>query len=339
MGIKDGYYFDTDNHTYSEEGFYKNGETATVLIHIDVTEKGDYLEFDDNPNFTITPKKIDISGKRGTKKLNDVITIECINEFTTDEEIVVKAYIEELEEGVLAGKLNVWANDAAKHKQKKVVFVQIKTKLSITSTPKKAIATDEKSRINKYLNQAYIELHPDSDIIDLDLTGDKDFSRFVKDGKIQKIGVLVPSVPATTIIPEKPAIPRQYLIDYLKTELTAIDNDNKYTNHFKAFYFADEGFHASGNSLAGYSAPGADYVVVFKSKNDQTAAHEFLHSFNLPHTFTNKEANDSANAECTYEVEKTDNLMDYSHNLASDPNNNKRCSLYYWQWKIVNKSL
>ncbi|MGO3184485.1 MAG: type VI secretion system tube protein TssD [Aequorivita sp.] len=323
---------------YTEWLSLKNGETATVLIHIDVTEKGDYLEFDDNPNFTITPKKIDISGKRGTKKLNDVITIECINEFTTDEEIVVKAYIEELEEGVVAGKVNVWANDAAKHKQKKVVFVQIKTPPISTRRKEKANASNEELRFNTYLNQAYIELHADSIIVDLDLSNDTDFTRFLKTNKINNIGVAVPAVPATSTKPAKPAIPRQYLKEYLKLKLADIDND-KYANYFKAFFFAEDGYHPSGNVLGGFSDPGEGYVVVFKSANHQTAAHEFLHSFSLPHSFTNKEATNSANAECTYEAMKTDNLLDYSHNIASKPNNNNRCSLYYWQWKIANNSL
>ncbi len=316
----------------------KKGDKATVKIQIDVTEKGDYLEFEDNPNFTISPKKIDISGKGGTKKLNDVISIECKNEFSNDEEIILKAYIEEQEEGVLAGKLNVWANDSTKHKQKKVVFVQIKTDILGTGAPNIANASNEKTRINKYLSQAYIQLHPNSDIIDLDLTGDTDFPRFVKTGKVQKISDLVPAIPATTTTPAKPAIPRENLIDYLKAKLANIDND-KYANYFKAFYFAEDGYHSSGGNLSGYSAPGADYVVVFKSANDQTAVHEFLHSFSLPHTFTNKEASGSASAECTYAAKKTDNLLDYSHNIASDPNNNNRCSLYYWQWKVANNSL
>lgn len=315
----------------------KKGDKATVKIHIDVTEKGDYLEFDDNANFTISPKKIDIKGKGGTKKLNDVVTIECKTEFSSDEEIVLKAYIEEQEEGVLAGKLNVWANDASKHKQKKVVFVQVKTpEIVPTKGERIANASSEKTRINKYLNQAYIELHTDSVIIDLDLTSDINFSRFVKSGKVQKESDLVPAVPATATTPAKPAIPVEKLKDYLIAKLTTIDN-NKYANYFKAFYFAEDGYHSSGGNLSGYSASGADYVVVFKSANDQTAVHEFLHSFSLPHTFTNKEA--STSAECTYEAKKTDNLLDYSHNITSDPNNNNRCSLYYWQWKVANNSL
>ena len=35
-------------------------------------------------------------------------------------------------------------------------------------------------------------------------------------------------------------------------------------------------------------------------------------------------------------IKKTDNLLDYSHHGGND---NKRCSLYYWQWKKANSSI
>ena len=113
------------------------------------------------------------------------------------------------------------------------------------------------------------------------------------------------------------------------------DLDAKYgsTDFFKAFYFAEHGYHPLGN-LSGYSEDRADYVVVFKSANDQTAAHEFLHSCSLAHTFTNKSV--TPNAEFTYKAKQTDNLLDYSHNPG---NTSKRCSLYYWQWVRANNSI
>lgn len=208
-----------------------------------------------------------------------------------------------------------WANDATKQKKKKVVFVEIKTKLSTSASTNTANASSEKDRINKYLNQALIELHPDSEIIELDLSTDPDFTQFISSQKISKR--------STTDRTKK-------LKDFLKGKL-----DAKYSTYFKAFYFAENGKPSSGSgNLSGYSQANADYVVVFKSANDQTAAHEFLHSFNLTHSFANSEA--SANAEFTYEYRKTDNLLDYSHHTD---NNNKRCALWYWQWVRANNSI
>ncbi|WP_426477425.1 hypothetical protein ACP3T3_19660 [Chryseobacterium sp. CBSDS_008] len=68
---------------------------------------------------------------------------------------------------------------------------------------------------------------------------------------------------------------------------------------------------------------------MFKSKNVQTAAHEFLHSFALPHSFTNSEAD--AKAQFTYEYAKTENIMDYSHHIPET-----RYNLWKWQWMIAN---
>ncbi|SSZ55534.1 Uncharacterised protein [Bergeyella zoohelcum] len=145
----------------------------------------------------------------------------------------------------------------------------------------------------------------------MDLSNDKNFLSFVTNGEID---------------PNKKSGGKE-LEDYLKSKLEAA-YPKKYARHFKAFYFAEHGYHPNGGNLSGYSSHGADYVVVFKSRNNQTAAHEFLHSMNLAHTFTNKEA--FAHALYTYEYAKTDNLMDYSHHQGND---HKRCSLFYWQWE------
>ena len=107
--------------------------------------------------------------------------------------------------------------------------------------------------------------------------------------------------------------------------------DNKYEPHFKAFYFAEKGY----KGLSGYTQAKADWVVVFNTANDQTAAHEFLHAFNLAHSFANQEA--SSNAKFTYTSRKTDNLMDYSHHVPGHEND--RCSLWFWQWEQANKSI
>jgi hypothetical protein len=99
-----------------------------------------------------------------------------------------------------------------------------------------------------------------------------------------------------------------------------------------------------------YTLVGGKKVMLFPGKNDQTAAHEFLHSFKLPHSFTNKESADedvknartpagkaaarATTALFTFEYAKTENLMDYSHHI-----NKTRSSLWRWQWKKANKSL
>ena len=54
----------------------------------------------------------------------------------------------------------------------------------------------------------------------------------------------------------------------------------------------------------------------------------FLHALGLPHTFN---ANEDQEAKYTYEVGKTDNILDYG---SMD-----KYSLFEWQWYVINQKL
>ncbi|WP_267403389.1 MULTISPECIES: hypothetical protein [unclassified Chryseobacterium] len=292
---------------------------AKITFFADIKEEADYIEFPPSDYFTFTPNKIALKGKKKLS-LNDFdITIKCIKEFENDQTIELKAH-KKTEKGdteAIVGKINVWANDASKQKEKNVVFVKIKTPEIIlgtgTNTPN---INDEKQVIDQYLGQAYIKLSENSDIVLLDLTKDKDFLNFITNGCIDY---------------NKKSLYRD-LDDYLKMKLEE-SYPKKYTSHFKAFYFAEKGYGGALSNLNGYSRPNSDFVVAFSTKDNQTVVHEFLHSLGLAHTFTNK--NSDHNALFTYDYERTDNLMDY----VPDIEKNKRASLYYWQWKIANESI
>ncbi len=299
---------------------YKNQEAKIKLI-VDIQEKGDYLEFEKNTNFVITPTTIDISGKKGMLKPKGEITIKCISEFAKDETITVHACQKDAKGNITkieAGKITVWANDTTKQKEKKVVFVQIKTPELIPLQGEKiSNAKNEKDRIEKYLKQALIKLHADSDIVDLDLSTHKDFLNFIKNKKVSSKNTKNGSA-----------------LDTFLTKQLSASFAKKYDKHFKAFYFAEGGQGTKG-AISGYSRFGADFVVVFATANDQTAAHEFLYSMNLAHSFSNSEA--SKHAEFTYAYKKTENLLDYTHHVPG--HRNDRCSLWYWQWVKANKSI
>lgn len=300
----------------------KKDKEAKITFFAEIKDEADYLEFTKSDYFSFTPDKIEIKGKKKISLDDFEVTIKCIKEFTTDQTIELKAF--KAEKGTtieaIVGKINVWANDVTKHKKKDVVFVKIKTpEIKIGDGERVPSVTDEKKRINQYLEQAYIQLSDSSIIVELDLTAEKDFNDFITSSQIDS---------------DKSSGGKS-LDSYLKSKLEKA-YPGKYNKHFKAFYFAEDGYNAGGGHVSGYSAPRADYVVVFKSKNDQTAAHEFLHAMNLPHTFTNKET--TSDALFTYEFTKTDNLLDYSHRLGSG-NNSNRCSLFYWQWKQANNSI
>ena len=258
-------------------------------------------------------------GQRFWKSGNTTIKIKCKTDFNIDQTIdvfaVKKDVILNIEERKLAGRLYVWANYPARLKKKKVVFVKVLTAASFRG---KNLST-EKDKINQYLRQSLLELDNDTKFVAIDLRSDPKFNfRRRGNGFINATGDIRSSDNSTD------------LNDYLKT-LLRNQEGNKYDSYFKAFYFGDDGY--VGNiHVSGYSNFGVDYVVVFKGANDQTAAHEFLHSLNLSHSFSNIES--YITAKYTYKYKVTENLMDYSHH---DPAHlNDRCALWKWQWEIAN---
>jgi hypothetical protein len=90
-------------------------------------------------------------------------------------------------------------------------------------------------------------------------------------------------------------------------------------------YFIGE--EASWN---GFSYFNSKFGVYCKGHNKGTVAHETMHDMNLPHTFDGK----SSSALYTYEVYKTNNLLDYSHHVGIE-----RHCLFLWQWKILNPKI
>ncbi len=108
----------------------------------------------------------------------------------------------------------------------------------------------------------------------------------------------------------------------------------KYKDYLKAFYFG----LISAENKDGYSIKSSAFV--YGDAQESTAAHEWLHSMGLPHTFSGK-------GEFTYEVAKTENIMDYTHALSRnelgpikgmESYSKSTFSLYHWQWKIVHNS-
>eukprot|EP01132_Coremiostelium_polycephalum_P012990 gene12990-15866_t len=300
---------------------YANTKAVLSLI-VDIEEDADSIEFDDNPNFTISPKQVAVSGK-GIHNLNDAVTIECNKEFATHQVITIRT-IKTGADGkkvtAVAGRLRVWANSV--RKKKKIVLVAVKTSISNTYIA----TTGQEDLFKKFLNQALI--NPVVETTSLDVSAVANFNtKYVHSGQIGAYysdDYTHSPVVANT---HRPA-GFQSMENYLSTLLPA-----RFNNYFKAFYLNDGGGYVDVSNtvrgLNGYSS--GNKVVLFPTKNDETAAHEFLHSLNLPHTFTNVEA--WAKAKYTFEIQKTDNVMDYSHQIGM-----QRASLWQWQWKIAHTS-
>ncbi len=310
---------------------------ATLSLIVDIEEEPDILRFEDNPNFTITPKEINVKGKgKGKHALVDHITIECLNEFNSDQTIIINAVKNpvspQAQEIILpAGKIKVWANHAAKIKKAKIVLIEIVSDISSSGSQNSPNMIGQKALFEKYLRQALIEVEVETETIDV--SGDPNFQ---VGGVYEKGGQIGAYYSPSSKAPSSFQTVENYLYDKLKSQLKASNptNENKYDDYFKAFYFGERGgfvdHKGKVNGLNGYSS--GRNVVLFPSKNDQTAAHEFLHSFNLPHSFANSEAD--SDARFTFEAKKTENLLDYSHQIPES-----RYSLWKWQWDTANNSV
>ncbi len=309
---------------------------ALLTLIVEINEEPQTLKFKENPHFTISPMEITAKSK-GTHKLPDYVTIECVEEFSTDQAIEVYAVSKDKdgkETEKLAGKLMVWANDETKRKKAKVLLVDITTPPISSAKGKKGNVSGQKELFEKYLKQALIEV--DIETLSLDLSSDDNLK---PGGKYVEESNILAYYDTKVHIPEKYKagyLPLQYYLNgKLKEELKAKgENEYKYSKYFVAFYLGENGGkrnkHNKYQPLNGYAS--GNFVVLFPKKSDETASHEFLHTKGVPHSFTNKVAD--ANAEYTYIYGKTENIMDYSHNLGQP-----RFSLWKWQWKIANSKI
>ena len=313
-----------------EPSNFKNTK-ALLSLNIEVDEEPDALKFKANKFFSISPMEITTKSK-GKHSLKDFVTIECLEEFTTDqmiEVIATKKNAAGVEVSEVAGRLKVWANHKPRRKKAKIVLIEVIAPIISTGNPGSSLG--QKDLFERYLKQALIETEVQTEV--LDISSDPKFQpggSYVIDGQIA--AYYFPS----SLAPSGFHTLENYLYDKLKAQLKAANpaDENKYDSYYKAFYLGEGGGYVDATGIVmglnGY-AQGRN-VVLFPSKNDQTAAHEFLHSFNLPHSFTNLEAD--ADALYTYEAIKTENLLDYSHRIPQ-----VRYSLWKWQWEKANNSI
>ncbi|MDI9312652.1 MAG: hypothetical protein QM535_20750 [Limnohabitans sp.] len=327
---------------------------ATLSLIVDIEEEPEILRFEENKNFLITPMEIDVKGKgRGKHALIDHLTIECIDEFTSDQTITLNAITKTtnangtvIEEKKLAGKLLVWKNK--QRKKAKIVLVKVETNTDNTGKKTPNI-TNQQALFEKYLYQALINVKVATETLDMSsepelqaggkyVTADSRGNNVLRCYYESMLNTTTNRLMISTHQPVRFEDLEKFLRKKLSDKLKAINprDEHKYDNHFIAFYFGENGGYMNTSNvykgLNGYSS--GKNVMLFTGKNDQTAAHEFLHSFKLPHTFANKEAD--ANAKFTFEYAKTENLLDYSH-MLNPPQ--ERYTLWQWQWIIANGSI
>jgi Domain of unknown function (DUF4280) len=301
---------------------------AKLSIVLDIEEAPDVLRFEPNPNFKITPNEFAANGK-GKLTIPINITIECLKEFDSDQTIVLNAVKNGAK--LVAGKINVWSNEASKQKKAKLLF--LKVILPPMSNPTKSEIpdiSDQKDLFNKYLKQAYVESNPNEEV--LDLSTDKNFLT----GGVYNMGGKVAAIYNDyKMAPKDFEALEVYLYKKLKAQLAKVDKtlENKYAGHSKFIYIKESGgqVRADGTLFPNGGYASGNGVMVFKGAPQNVAAHEFMHYVGMPHSFDN--LNFSQNAKYTYQFCETDNVMDYSHSKGK-----LTFSTWKWQWEITNNN-
>ncbi|AZB08656.1 hypothetical protein EG344_07305 [Chryseobacterium sp. G0162] len=310
-----------------------NNTKALLSLIVEVDQEPQILRFKGNPHFKIYPMEI-ATKSIGKHDLKDYVTIECLEEFNTDQSIEAYA-VSKNEEGKevkqLAGKLKVWANDASKRKKAKVLLVDVDTNINGKLS---GSSSGQKQLFEKYLRHALIEMEVET--YSLDLSSD---SNLQHGGKYVDRNRILAYYDDESQIPLSHADGYLNLVFYLNGKLkedlkSKKENEYKYSKYFVAFYLGESGGCKDKSNiykgLNGYAHN--DFVILFPRKSDETAVHEFLHTKGVPHSFTNSVAD--PNAEYTYVYGETENIMDYSH-----INSNPRYSLWKWQWEKTNSKI
>lgn len=260
---------------------------------------------DKNTYFTFNTSEITI--KKGKYTLDNYLEITCLKEFRTDQ------IIEVLADDIVCGKLKIMANSAAHQKQGKVLFITVISQTGRGST------TDEISRLNKYMKQAYINVDVKS--ININLSNDHNF---------------IPKLRSGTGI-------HQYLDAKLRSAKFPDGSvvGNRYDSFYKVYFISEVIQQSDGSYLLGEAENiPSRTVFVLNLKDTATAAgvgfenvkttatHELLHAIGLFHTFDNS-------SPITFEEFKTDNIMDY----YSQTTDIIAKQTYKWQWDILKKMI
>lgn len=328
-------------------------------IRIEFNKK--YFRIDGKDGTDSTPVLITDTGVGNKRKIQQTIKIKCIEEFETQQSIVVYAYpqgsmlktVEEQKiERKLAGKIIVCPNS---NKEKirnrryiKVVLVKVKTNIDGISRMGGFGNTQdtlgEKDTLQQFFYQALtyaklIETTKDNqgntiDII-LDLSNDTDFKLHRDD-----LGTPINSV----FIDNNGNIKdNDNLISILKQKFNK-QTSNKYIKDLIIFAFDETCPNSRDpryviNGFADHIKMGNKTIfkkalVLFNTRKDKTLSHEALHTMGLFHTHRDGTIYDSDQKFIFTNgnddpINATDNIMSY---------NRIRRSTWHWQWKIIKRN-
>lgn len=241
------------------------------------------------------------------------LTVTCIDQFPKDQPIKVIATYKNAtgeEEKSLAGKLNVLRN-SIRYKLN-VVFIQVATNINGSRRPKIGKPAGRGAELKKYLNQGLV--NPVMETITLDMSTNARKGNFNT-----AMGVVSGQFPDGAL---------DTIYQALNTELYKQYSGKKDYSKYMKVYFINEndtaGLYGIGRSMDNDTRTVLVYARGFA---DSTVSHETLHAMGLYHTFDN-------DSEFTFEINKTDNIMDYS-DIPSNPVVIPVNTLYHWQWSRI----
>ncbi|UGU15195.1 phage baseplate assembly protein V [Sinomicrobium kalidii] len=297
---------------------------ATLKVSIEVEEEPESIELEyDESLFTITNKERVNQTAKG--KHDAEITIKCTGDFGTHKEIKAMAVTEVNGKKVkqLAGKLKVYKNQKLYNGD--VVFVNVKTKINsrekfgLSNT---TIIKRQKDYLEKFIKQALII--PNIDVQKFDRTNDSTLNS----SYTHQLG------PNKVLSKYHNSGQGSGLADYMETEFNAAHPE--YADYYKVFFFGEPGIAVYNGQVRGLGGHAngipSKTAIMYANPDDFFVTHELMHCLGMYHSFDNS-------GDYTYEIGKTENIMDYSHMSWNGSTILTQISTWKWQWEKLQNEI
>ena len=290
----------------------RQGNSADLVLNIDVNEKAKSFKYEyDTEFFSLNKTTVKICDKGSYKGENgDTLRITCKKEFSEDKEICLYAY-DGQENKSLAGKLIVKANDDKHRYALNVVMVRVKTCIKDDNISYPPECSSHKIILENYFAQCYIDANIKE--CELDLTTQERrtaFLAYTEGGYLKG-----------TELPTR-------VFKYLAKTFNGDKLTSKYKEYHKIFFLneknEDESLYGQARKIRS-----KEVVVLAPGLHDTTCVHELYHALGLYHSFSSLNLH-------TFEMNKTDNIMDYS-DVSDKPI--PVVATWQFQWDILHKKL
>lgn len=275
--------------------------------------------------------KYDFKDKaKTTKKASaDTVKITCLKEFSSDQEIDIKAYPKGWKaksDATLAGRIIVCRNDASMRKELKFVLVKVKTKITTIENSGSFTASDKDNLTNSLFQALIIATMEDGP--DLDLTADAKFKIVTNAGGTKTYGNFIYKKTSAADTNNDGGIyedaPGSAMFKYLQTLFLNKPGNEKYkTGKYFTVFSINELTYDPG-TIGQIESVGVHNLVLFPGRKVTTCAHEGLHGLGLQHT--HKDGALEPERKYIFIKRKTDNVISYA---------DTRKSTWRWQWDIL----